>query len=193
MSLDRPGFLDPVREAQAVFRAVLDAMARPGTVHAVAGPLDPPPPLGRAAAAVLLTLADADTPVWLGPGFGSAAEWLAFHAGVAPAAGPADAAFAVGGAETELDLFPAGSDVAPQDGATVILMVAALGTGDAFALRGPGVPPEGGTLRAEGLPDGFAGAWARNHARFPRGVEVILCAGDRLAALPRSVALTPED
>ena len=35
----------------------------------------------------------------------------------------------------------------------------------------------------------FVAAWAANRARFPRGVDVVLCAGDRIAALPRSVTI----
>jgi alpha-D-ribose 1-methylphosphonate 5-triphosphate synthase subunit PhnH len=44
-------------------------------------------------------------------------------------------------------------------------------------------------LSVDGLPPGFAGAWQQNHAQFPRGVDLVLCAGTSLAALPRSVAL----
>ena len=45
-------------------------------------------------------------------------------------------------------------------------------------------------LTVEGAPEGFLAAWARNRGRFPIGVDVILCAGDRLAALPRRTAIT---
>ncbi len=50
--------------------------------------------LDRATAAVLLTLVDADTTLWLDGAAGAAREWVAFHCG-APAAGPAEARFAV--------------------------------------------------------------------------------------------------
>ena len=44
-------------------------------------------------------------------------------------------------------------------------------------------------LTADGLPADFVAVWQRNHALFPRGVDLILCAGTPLAALPRSVSI----
>ena len=64
-SVELPGFTDPVTDAQATFRAVLDAMARPGTIHSAGECLAAPAPLDRATAAVLLTLVDHETPLWL--------------------------------------------------------------------------------------------------------------------------------
>ena len=40
------GFADPAHEAARAFRACLDAMARPGTIHAVTG-AQPPAPCRR--------------------------------------------------------------------------------------------------------------------------------------------------
>ena len=187
MSLLYPGFADPVLDSQACFRAVLDAMARPGTIHAVAAPLEPPPPLDRATAAALLTLADGETPLWLDPAAAAAGEWVAFHCG-APAASLEQAAFALALGAVALERMQAGSDEAPELGATVILQVAGLGSGAALQLEGPGLSGPA-TLLVEGLPAGFVTAWAANRGRFPRGVDMVLCAGDRLAALPRTVRI----
>ena len=61
----RQGFPDPVLDAQEVFRAVMDALARPGSVRPLGSDLDPPAPLTPELAAVALSLADHDAPLWL--------------------------------------------------------------------------------------------------------------------------------
>ncbi len=135
----QPGFADPVRGAQATFRAVLGAMSRPGTLHAVGDGLIPPAPLDPATAATLLTLIDAETTIWLDPQFDAARPWIAFHCGANFMNAPAEADFVV--ARTWID--PAdlriGDHEAPQGGATVILQVAALGAGRSWRLSGPGI------------------------------------------------------
>ncbi|MBV9782795.1 MAG: phosphonate C-P lyase system protein PhnH [Acidisphaera sp.] len=188
MSLDLPGFADPVAQAQGCFRAVLNALSRPGRLCEAGAGLTPPTPLDAATGAVLLTLLDGDTTLWLDAACGAAREWLAFHTGAPVCAAPADADFLLCRDLPDLAGVQAGSDEAPEDGATVILQVPALGRGRAMRLFGPGLrdPAE---LRVDGLPAGFASSWQANHARFPLGVDLILCAGTRLAALPRSVAV----
>lgn len=183
------GFADPVLDAQACFRAVLDAMAHPGRIVVADAP-DPPTPLDPATAAVLLTLVDAETPLWLDDALAPAGSWIGFHCGAALVARD-KAAFglAMGGPEpagTTLAGFRTGTDDAPEDGATVILQVAALGRGRALRLSGPGLAAPA-VLWVDGLAAGFVAEWAANHAGFPRGVDLILCAGRHLAALPRSV------
>lgn len=184
--VDRPGFADPVAEAQSCFRAVLDAMARPGTIHEVAF-ADPPPPLCPAAAAVLLTLVDHETPLSLDPFAEAARDWIAFHAG-ARFAPTGQASFVLARELPQLDVLRQGTDESPEDSATVILQLARLGAGTRYRLSGPGLRTPT-TFAAEGLPADFAQRWAANRARFPLGVDLILCAGTRLAALPRTVTV----
>jgi alpha-D-ribose 1-methylphosphonate 5-triphosphate synthase subunit PhnH len=179
-----PGFADPVLDAQATFRAVLEAMSRPGRVQAVVPPPELPPGLSPAAAAVLLTLVDAATPLRIAAG-AEAEAWARFHCGCPVVAG--GAAFVLDPAAALLDL-EAGTEEEPERGATLILEVAALEEGAGWRLTGPGIR-EAHRLRVAGAPAGFVAEWARNRARFPRGVDAILCAGTRLAALPRTVRI----
>jgi alpha-D-ribose 1-methylphosphonate 5-triphosphate synthase subunit PhnH len=183
-----PGFADPVGEAQATFRAVLDAMASPGRLHTVAEQLTAPAPLDPATAAVLLTLVDNETPLWPDAAARPARDWLAFHCGAAVIEAPDKAAFAVALSLPDLATLPAGTHEAPEDSATLILQIAALGTGARYRLSGPGLR-EPAVLAASGLPADFAAAWQRNHAQYPCGIDVILCSGATLAALPRSVSI----
>lgn len=183
-----PGFADPALDAQAAFRAVLDAMSRPGRVQRAGAGLAPPAPLMPAAAAVLLALADSATPLFHDGGTGAEA-WLRFHAGAPMAATPAEAAFVLAtGAPPVLSALSPGTEEEPERGATLVLQVAGLSEGDGWRLAGPGIEHEH-RLAVAGLGSGFVRDWAANRALFPRGVDVILCAGEHLAALPRGITI----
>jgi alpha-D-ribose 1-methylphosphonate 5-triphosphate synthase subunit PhnH len=183
-----PGFADPVGQAQAAFRAVLDAMARPGTLQSAGEGLTPPAPLDLATAAVLLTLVDHDTPFWLDPVTERARDWLAFHCGAGFTDAPADAAFALALALPDLALLSPGTHEQPETAATLIVQVGSLTLGTRYRLRGPGLRTTN-TLTVSGLPTDFVEIWQRNRAGFPLGVDVVLCAGTTIAALPRSVTV----
>jgi alpha-D-ribose 1-methylphosphonate 5-triphosphate synthase subunit PhnH len=184
----QPGFADPVAGAQSCFRAVLDAMARPGQIREAGIALTPPAPLAPATAAVLLTLLDYDTPLWLDQAAAPSRAWIGFHCG-APIVPMIEAcSFALALSLPEFSTLPAGSHEAPENAATLILQVNAFGRGRTYRLAGPGLRTPA-LLSVDGLPAGFASAWQDNHALFPRGVDIILCAGTSLTALPRSVAL----
>lgn len=181
-----PGFADSVADAQCCFRSVLDAMARPGHLHAISG-VSAPPPLCDAAGAVLLTLADHETPLWLDPAAAEAGVWITFHTG-APMAPSAQAMFAMALSLPDLAGLLVGTDEMPETSATVILQVASLTTGQRYVLEGPGLR-EPRVIAIDGLPVDFAAIWQRNHALYPLGIDLILCAGNRLTALPRSVSI----
>ncbi len=193
-----PGFSDPVLASQAVFRTVMEAMARPGQIAEIGVALAPPAPLGIAGAALALTLLDFETPVWLDPTFTAAPEvdgWLKFHTGAPRTADPTMAAFAfiaAPAATPAFDAFGLGSVEYPDGSTTLVLEVETLTEGDAFHLSGPGIKGSR-SLAAAPLPADFAVRMAENRARFPRGVDLVLTCGRRLAALPRSVHLTRSD
>ena len=175
------GFDDPATQAATAFRAVMEAMARPGQIEQITGAL-PPTPLSPAAGAVLLTLCDTETPLYLAGRCDTPAlrDWLAFHIG-APLIGPADCAFAVG---TWADLQPLtdysiGTASYPDRSATLIVELDDL-RAEGATLRGPGIQD----TAALSLPE--KAAFQANAAQFPLGLDFIFTSGQRLAALPRS-------
>jgi alpha-D-ribose 1-methylphosphonate 5-triphosphate synthase subunit PhnH len=186
----RRGFTDPVLDSQRVFRALLDAMAHPGRVVAVPGPEDPPLPLGSAAAATALALLDFETPVWLDAAAATPeiAGYLRFHCGAPLVEEPRAAQFALivhPTAMPPLEAFDAGSDERPERSATLVLQVDGLAAGRGRRLTGPGI--HGTTwLDVPGAAPRFWDAVRANAACFPRGVDLLLCAGALVAALPRS-------
>jgi alpha-D-ribose 1-methylphosphonate 5-triphosphate synthase subunit PhnH len=186
----RPGFGDPILDGQRVFRAVLTAMAHPGRVVDIQSSLECPPPLGVAATATCLALLDFETPLWLDDAARTPAVtgYLRFHCGVPLVEAPAEACFALaadGARLPALDAFIAGTVERPDRSATVIVQAKALDGGAGWQLTGPGIATAS-RLAVRGLPPHFPAELRANRARFPRGVDVILTAGGRLAALPRT-------
>lgn len=188
------GFSDPVQQSQTSFRALLDAMARPGRVASIAADIGCPAGMAPALAAAALTLCDLDTPVWLGPGFDTqiVRDWLRFHTG-APIVVKADAAsFALLDAAQplpSLDIFNLGTDEAPERGATLLVQVESLKGEAAMQWRGPGIK-DGIAMPFCGLPKPLWRQRAMLNAAFPRGLDLYLCCSADLVGLPRSTAIT---
>jgi alpha-D-ribose 1-methylphosphonate 5-triphosphate synthase subunit PhnH len=184
-----PGFEDPVTGAQATFRAALQALANPGQIQTITSDCGVPAGLSHGMTALLLTLADIDTAVWLPQSVDEAARgFLRFHCGCPLVDDPAQARFVAlpaGCAAPSLDACDPGDPAYPDRSATLLIEVAALDRGQPVTLSGPGIPGTR-TLRVNGLPADFWPQWAVNHRRFPLGVDVVLIQGDRVCGLPRT-------
>ncbi|WP_101295565.1 phosphonate C-P lyase system protein PhnH [Halegenticoccus soli] len=205
--------MDPVHDARATFRALVDAMSRPGTVRRV--------PAGPADRAALATLVDHEVTCYtpdeevrgLLAREGRLAEAPFERARIVHAPEPTDGRVRDANRGTLRE---------PSEGATVIYRVASLNapevpsegggdpvrdtrislaegdggaTGDPdgeggcrVTVSGPGVP---GTRRLSvgGLPPTELSAVADAQSGYPRGIDVVLAAADRVAALPRSATL----
>lgn len=187
------GFADPVYQAQSVFKAIMDGMARPGTVQIASPDVAPPAPLGIAAGAVMLTLCDHETSVWLSAGLAKSSlpAWLAFNTG-APLADRLEARFVFlesGTMLSSLSQFASGTQEYPDRSATIVIEVTTLEGGKQLALSGPGIK-DITMVSPIGLPENFLRLWNDNRALFPRGADVILTAGTDFVCLPRTTKIT---
>ncbi len=149
-----------------------------------------------AAAGLLLTLADTETPLWLPERvLGSAAEWLRFHTNAPRAVLRGQAMFAVGRWDELMPLedrpesWPMGEPAYPDRSATLIVEIAALEGGAVLELSGPGI--DGVAQMAAVLPEGAAAVLMANAARFPLGLDFFFTAGARVVGLPRSTRIGP--
>ena len=186
-----PGFSDPILGSQTIFRDMLDAMSHPGTIKQFNDLIcGTPESLPCAAAACLLTLVDYDTPVWLSAEFEGIRSWLAFHTGAPMAPSHREARFVVIAGQLSfptLTDFPLGDDRYPDLSATVIVICSSLQGGRPVRLTGPGIETDR-LIAPQGLYDGFWKIHRENNAQFPLGCDVILVAGEKFLALPRSVS-----
>lgn len=188
------GFADPVLAGQRAFKAVMDALSRPGTVQPLPNEARPPHPLDPGLAEIALTLCDHDTPVWLDSILADApavADWLAFHVGAPLTSDPAAAAFAFASSAETLSAFPhfaLGTDEYPDRSTTIVLAIPALTGGPTLTLRGPGIKGEA-SIAPTGLPADFAAQWAENREAFPRGIDLLLVAPEGLVGLSRTTRI----
>ena len=175
------GFSSPPEQAAHAFRAILESVARPGTIWTLGG-AQPPAPLSVAAGTALLTLADGTTPVHLAGDVDcpQVRDWITFHIG-APLVAAERAVFAVGRWPdlTPLGRFHQGDPDYPDRAATLIVLMDDL-THSGARLTGPGIKDHAGLS----LPE--IEAFQQNAAQFPLGLDFLFTAGDRMAALPRS-------
>ena len=181
------GLADGVHDSQHTFRALLDAMARPGQARRL-GPALPGVALGGAMARLLLSLADDETAVWWQNDDAGLAPWLRFHTGAPLADQPQAAAFAV---VTDLSQMPCladfaqGSPASPEQSTTLMLELPAFEGGVPQAWRGPGIEHVT-VVNLAGLSDEFWRQCLVNQAGFPQGVDMVLTCGEWVIGLPRS-------
>lgn len=168
---------------QGVFRALMEAMARPGQIESLA------PWTGgdRASRAVLATLLDAEVSLFDRHQLLDASDWPLMQAREA-AAEQAD--YLLCDAARAPDFQPAlGTLTSPDEAATLVLVVAGLGCGDLeMTLSGPGVHGRQ-RLAVEGLALSWLSARADWVAAFPLGVDLILADDHAVVGLPRTTRL----
>lgn len=184
---------NPAFASQAAFRAVMECFARPGELKTIAG-VAAPAPLAPATAALIQSLADYETPIWLDPSLASVpaiGEWIRFQTGAPLVKEMRDAAFALVGNPSDLPefaQFALGTEEYPDRSTTLILQIERF-DGRGFAIEGPGI--KGACMfAAEPLPDNFIERLIANRELFPRGVDLVLVAGKQVMALPRSVRIS---
>jgi alpha-D-ribose 1-methylphosphonate 5-triphosphate synthase subunit PhnH len=178
----------PTREGQAVFRAVLDAMARPGTVFLLSATERAP------AFAVLRALADNEVTVAV-PGDPVLERQLSLSTG-SRAASVGEAAyvwFPSDPGEALLGLSR-GEPETPEDGATAVITAASVGEGALWlALAGPGIR-DAAQLCLDGVSAATIAARNAACAAYPLGIDLVFVdARGRCAALPRTTTVQVEE
>lgn len=181
-------------DSQQIFRAVLEALARPGIPMAL-----PSRPLGALVPVIapVFALADLSTGVCVLEDAGdrwadavatatSAPTWPAEMAKLVAAVRPVS--------EDEIRGFARGSAQAPEDAALVALNVRDLFGGPRrWTLSGPGVRRTA-CIAPQGLPAGFVAARAEAVAAYPAGIDILLVTDDGwVAGLPRTTTITEEN
>lgn len=184
------------QQEQATFRALLDAMSRPGTVHHLPMPR-PDDGVWGGALLVLQALLDHEVTFHVVGDQTQPHDQLLRRTGARSA--PLERADFVlargGGAVAAVEEAREGGFEEPERAATVVLLVDSLGgNGVALTLSGPGIEATS-MLSVEGVPAEAFESLRRRTITFPQGVDAILVdTADHVAAIPRSTRISmPSD
>jgi alpha-D-ribose 1-methylphosphonate 5-triphosphate synthase subunit PhnH len=188
-----PSFIDTVHDSQEVFRALLDALSRPGKIvalHVVLPGLEQQEnaQVPLAAYAALLALADYSTPVLLQHEHRALSDALRFHTGAPVTADCGLAVFAYlhdAGSMPPLDAFSKGEPETPENAAMLFIRVDSLVDGEPMTWRGPGIR-DTQTVHLSGLPASFWHERARLASQFPCGIDCYFVQGGSVMGLPRT-------
>jgi alpha-D-ribose 1-methylphosphonate 5-triphosphate synthase subunit PhnH len=189
-----PGFADPVRDQQAAFRAVMDALSRPGRIIPYRNALEQAGPLGANAVGIALTLLDFEVRYHLSASLEEAEAPITFHTGSRRTAEPAEADFAFLDLATDrLDIsaFAQGVPDYPDRSTTLFLCCQSLVGGVELTLRGPGIA-SAERMAVPGLPADFVAQWHANSMRMPLGADLVFVSDEGLLGLPRSTRIIGE-
>ncbi|WP_339098551.1 phosphonate C-P lyase system protein PhnH [Pectobacterium brasiliense] len=179
-------FAQPVAGAQCAFRRILKAVSEPGVTVTLPlqqgwGRLSP------ASTAVMLTLVDRDTPLWLDDALDdeSLRSNLRFHIG-AILTRDESATFALLHVSSAIALsrFSAGDVMSPEKSTTVIIEVSGLTGGTPLRLSGPGL--ETSRVVEPQLPPDMLRYLCHRPDPFPQGIDLMFTCADALMALPRT-------
>ena len=185
-----PGFEDAVRDSQAAFRTLLDALSQPGRVWRIPSTREPALGLAPATAELCLCVLDRSTALWVDPALDSDAigAFLRFHTGCETTHDPAAADFAIlrRCQDSEiLSAFNAGTPEFPDRSCTVFIQANGLADDMGVALQGPGIESTQ-RLTVDGAGPAFWSFVKQNNERYPLGIDIVFIAGDDIAGLPRS-------
>ncbi|MGL1832288.1 phosphonate C-P lyase system protein PhnH [Rhodocyclaceae bacterium SMB388] len=169
----------PSRQQKA-FRTLMEAFSYPGRVCELTEAGDP------ARMLLLATLVDGACTLADAMAALSADDWRRLGARGATVE---QAQFVLARGDAPLDDTPRlGTLECPEQGATVILQVADFDDGAKLTLDGPGVRATH-TLRVAGVDPAWWQQRAEWNCQFPMGVDLILLAGHRIVALPRTTRI----
>ena len=187
------GFTNTIHDAQLTFRALLDALTRPGTVQTTVA-LAPPTGLEPSCAAACLTLLDLETRVWLQPGFSEAVRsWLVFHTGCRFTDVPHTADFAVIwqlATAPDFAKFSWGTAEYPEASTSLLIQLPELTGGAAVTLQGPGIFHDVSVNLP--LPVTVWQQWQTMTEEYPLGLDCWYFAQNQVVGLPRTAKLVTE-
>lgn len=186
-----PGFNDAVHDAQQTFRALLDALARPG-IPQMAVSLTSSEGLNPGCAAACLTLLDLETTVWLQPEIPETARsWLLLHTGCRFTLQPQASDFALISnmlTMPNLDEFNWGTLEYPESSTSLLVQLPTLQGAHSVTLHGPGIP-ENMTIQTPLNPN-FWQQWQEMTTDYPLGMDCWCFAGQQVLGLPRTARMT---